>query len=225
MKPIIFTDTLGVAETYAPIPSSKLIPSWYKNMDSYINKQKEISVENHTTTGTLKKCIPVFDAITSGYLILLPCDVSVSTMDNAPYYQWSNYDLIKFHPIEQAPQHPQANGFAFPKFVNPWAIKTANGYSCLFTAPKHRDNPFTILDGIVDTDKYDAAVNFPFVLNDPKWEGIIPAGTPIAQVIPFKRDAFEMQIKDNNYTKTVAQLKSKFFNSYKTQFWQRKEYK
>ena len=190
-----------------------------------MNKEKKIDTNNHNTTATLKKCIPVFDAITSGYLILLPCDVFVSTVDNAPYYQWSDFNLIDFHPIEQAPQHPQANGFAFPKFVNPWAIKTSNGYSCLFTAPKHRDNPFTIFDGIVDTDKYDAPVNFPFVLNDPKWEGLIPAGTPIAQIIPFKRDVFQMEIKENDFSKTLTQVKSKFFNGYKTFFWQKKEYK
>ena len=52
----------------------------------------------------------------------------------------------------------------------------------------HRESVFTIMDGIVDTDSYNALVNFPFFLNDWSYEGLIPAGTPMAQVIPFKRE-------------------------------------
>jgi hypothetical protein len=225
MKPIIFTDTFNVFEKYKPVPASKLIPEWYKELQSYQNNTKTLDLQTNQRSSTIKKCIPVFDAITSGYLILSPCDVYVSTVDGAPYFQWSNYDFIDFHSVVQAPTHPKSDGFSYPKFTNPWAIKTPSGYSCLFTAPKHRNNVFTILDGIVDTDNYDAPVNFPFVLNDPKWEGIIPAGTPIAQVIPFKRDAFKMEFKNNDVSKTFIKLRSKFFDSYKTQFWQRKEYK
>lgn len=225
MKSIIFTETYKVDKNVYPIPASKLLPKWYKELDSYIGKARKPNLETNKTTGTMKKCIPVFDAITAGYLILLPCDVYVSTVDGAPYYQWANYDLISFHPIEQGPTHPLSNGFPYPKFLNPWAIKTPKGYSCLFTAPKHRDNPFTILDGIVDTDSYDAPVNFPFVMNDPKWEGLITAGTPIAQVIPFKRDVFSMEIADSNYSQTLVQLRSKFFDSYKNYFWHKKDYR
>jgi hypothetical protein len=32
------------------------------------------------------------------------------------------------------------------------------------------------------------------VINDPMFEGLIPKGTPVAQVIPFKRDKWKMKI-------------------------------
>jgi hypothetical protein len=226
---ITFTETLGSnKDLHSPILASKLIPQWYKDLESYMGGEKKPDGKG-TTTGTVKKCIPVFDAITAGYFILSPADVYVTQKDGAPFYEWSNYGLIQFHPIEQAPTHPNNNGhIAYPKWMNPWAIKTPEGYSCLFTAPKHRDNVFTILDGIVDTDTYSAPVNFPFVLNDITFEGLIPAGTPIAQVIPFKRDTFELEIgeaADLEATNKVShKLKTKFFDSYKTQFWTRKEY-
>jgi hypothetical protein len=93
----------------------------------------------------------------------------------------------------------------------------------------HRESIFTILDGIVDTDTYKSSVNFPFVLNDTKWEGIIPAGTPMAQVIPFKRESWEHKIGSNEerieQDRIDRKLKTLFFNSYKRQFWSRKEYK
>lgn len=225
---IIFSDTVGIDDKYFPKPAQKFIPEWYKQMPSYLTGKRELN-EDAETNGTAKKCIPIFDAMTAGYLIFSPADVMVTQKDGFPYYQWASHDLIKFHPVDQAPNHPNRNNhpISYPKWMNPWGIKTPKGYSCLFTAPKHRDNPFTILDGIVDTDSYLAPVNFPFVLNDVKFKGLIPAGTAIAQVIPFKRDSFEMEISVNqsDRLKSINKLRSVFFDSYKTQFWTKKEYK
>jgi hypothetical protein len=228
---IIFTETLGTdKESYSPVLASKFLPKWYKDLESYIGGKKAPEATG-SNPSTIKRCIPVFDAITAGYLIVSPADVYISQKDGFPLYQWANHGLIQFHPVEQAPNHPNRNGhiLSYPKWINPWSIKTPKGYSCLFTAPKHRDNVFTILDGIVDTDTYSAPVNFPFVLNDITFEGLIPAGTPIAQVIPFKRDSFELEIGNiidfENQHKTANKLMTKFFDSYKTQFWTKKEYK
>ena len=67
------------------------------------------------------------------------------------------------------------------------------------------------------------------MLKDRKWEGIIEAGTPIAHVIPFKRDNWQMEIGNHN---ELAQEINKFrllqstyfYNIYKKLFWQRKKY-
>jgi hypothetical protein len=147
-----------------------------------------------------------------------------------PWYQWSSFGLLGFHSPEQAPSHPNRNGHeVYPKWINPWSIQTPAGYSVLFTQPVHRESPFTILDGIVDTDTYTPPVNFPFVLNDINYEGLIPAGTAVAQVIPFKRDSWEMEIgtQENILEQNKKQilLRTKFFDSYKNQFRQKKEYK
>lgn len=225
-KVITFTDTRGVSKEHYPIPASKMVPEWYKNTESYIGGKK-IPNGKGVTLGTIKKCMPVFDAITGGYLILLPADIYVSQKEGIPYYEWSGFDLISSHPIEQAPKHPLENGFGYPKFMNPWSIKTAPGYSTLFTQPLHRTASFTILTGIVDTDIYHAPVNFPFVLNDAKFEGFIPSGTPIAQVIPIKRDVWQMKIGDKSVDVEGInrRLESKFFDRYKNMFWYKKEYK
>ena len=224
MKEIIFTDMIGVSDKYQPIPASKLIPSWYKEMQSYVTDKKLPNVAaDNATNATVKKCMPVFDAMTSGYLIVLPSDVYVSQKNGAPYYEWSNHGIIEFHDPLQAPTHPQKNQMpVYPKFINAWSIKTPKGYSCLFTAPKHRDNPFTILDGIVDCDSYTGVVNFPFVLNDVTFEGLIPAGTPIVQVIPFKRDSFKMSFGTEKDKKSINNVmltfRSIFHDKNKTLF-------
>lgn len=226
---ITFTNTANIPEEYAPQPAHKFVPDWYKNLESYMSGEKKPIGDGHTTA-TAKRCMPLFDAITSGYILVSPADVYVSSKDGNPWFEWSGYDLIAFHPKEQAPNHPNNNGHnAYPKWVNYWGIETPKGYSTLFVQPFHRESPFTILPGIVDTDKYFAPVNFPFVLNDVKFEGLIPAGTPIAQVIPFKRESWEMEFGSNlEYEKQLdikRKLQSKFFDRYKTMFRSIKEYK
>ena len=151
----------------------------------------------------------------------------------APHYEWPSYGPIQFHPISQAPTHPGrgdlGDAMSYPKWINPWSIQTPKGYSVLFTQPMHRESPFCIMDGIVDTDSYNAPVNFPFVLNDWNYEGMIPAGTPMAQVIPFKRDSWQMEMgKQEDYIKqqkTTMHLRTSFFDSYKNKFRAPKEYK
>ena len=245
---IIITDTFGFPEEVQPSTASKVIPEWYKNLDSYLTGKKEPNGEGQTN-GTIKKCMPVFDSISLGYMLYTPVDVWVkqnkqppkeikltdvideSQLETQPFYEWPSFEMITFHPIEQAPTHPNRNGHneSYPKWMNPWSIKTPDGYSCLFVSPFHRDLPFTILPGVVDTDKYDAPVNFPFVLNSPTtFSGLIPAGTPMAQVIPFRRDSWELKEGEQEdivrQSKTMTKLRTRFFDSYKNQFRQSKEY-
>lgn len=224
---ITFTNTSGM-DIERPQPASKFIPDWYKNMESYIGGEKKPSA-GLGTLATIKRCMPVFDAITSGYIITSPADVYVRIKDEKQFFEWSALNLISFHPIEQAPEHPNRKPHAYPKWNNPWAIKTPKGYSVLFTQPMHRESVFTILPGIVDTDTYTAPVNFPMVINDPNFEGLIPQGTPIAQVIPFKREDWQMDIGSEKELKEQnsisLKLYIKFFDKYKSMFWSRKEYK
>jgi hypothetical protein len=224
---VTFTNTSGI-DIEQPQPASKFVPDWYKNMESYIGGNKK-PVGNGKIDATVKRCMPVFDAITAGYIITSPADVYVSIKESGQYFEWSALGLIEFHPIEQAPEHPDRKPHAYPKWMNPWAIKTPKGYSTLFIQPMHRESVFTILPGIVDTDTYTASVNFPMVINDPNFEGLIPKGTPIAQVIPFKREDWQMEIGSEKELKEqhsiTQKLQTKFFDRYKLMFWTKKEYR
>ena len=240
MPNIVFTNNMGIEEIFPPEPASKNIPDWYKNLESYIGGEKKPSGDGNTT-GTIKRCMPVFDVMNSGYILKTPSDVFISQKDTfdeegnftgrIPWYEWANFGIIQFHPVEQAPNHPNRNGHkeSYPKWINPWGIKTPPGYSVLFVQPFHRESAFTILPGIVDTDTYTAAVNFPFVLNDINFEGIIPAGTPVAQVIPFQREEWQMEIGKMEdlveSNKVTTKLRTRFFDSYKAQYRQEKIYR
>lgn len=227
MREIVFTKTFDVSDEFAPKPASAFIPEWYKKLDSYYGDGK--TAVNGSTTQTIKKCMPVFDAITAGYIIPTPCDVYISEQDDKPYYSWRSQNL-GFHPVEQAPNHPNANGFPFPKWINPWGIKTPKGYSVMIVPPMHRDNKyFSIMPGIVDTDVYSAEVNFPFTLNEGVMDDVIPAGTPMAQVIPFRRESWKAKMGADKERTEIGnvrvELQARFFNSYKKIFWTKKEFR
>jgi len=214
-----------------PVPASKIIPEWYKKLDSYVGGEKKPLGDGARAPSTIKKCMPFFDAMSAGYKILSPCDVYVRQKDGQPEFEWTAFNMIKFHPIVQAPSLPQnkVHGVAIPKWNNPWSIKTPRGYSVLVIHPFNHDLPFTILPGIIDTDTFNVPIAFPFTLNEPNFEGMIPAGTPIAQIIPFKRESWEMKFGNQEDVKIIlrqgTKLLARFFDAYKTVFRQTKQYK
>ena len=90
------------------------------------------------------------------------------------------------------------------------------------------DLPFYTLGGVLDTDKWGEAGNHPFLLKK-GFEGIIPKGTPIVQVIPFKRENWKAKVttnsKDNLYIKKLRQKDSVFKGWYKKFAWSNKSYR
>ena len=225
---IVFTNTTDEPMTgYEPQPAKKVLPEWYKQLESYRSGEKKPTGEGNISS-TVKRCMPVFDVVTAGYLIFSFTDIYVSLKEGAHWYEWSSGEPIHFHSNTQAPTHPRSYGQNFPKWINPWSIETPKGYSSLFIPPTHRENPFNIFEGVVDTDTYTNNVNFPFAMNNPTFEGLIPAGTPIAQVIPFKRDVWEMEIGGEKEVKKARDigilLRRTFFDGYKDKYRQFKEY-
>jgi hypothetical protein len=236
---ITFTSKINIHEDYNPVPSSKNIPDWYKNIDSYWSHplDENSSLKKRRSRSTIKRCMPVFDAISAGYLLLTYTDIFVEkrTINSniEDYYEWPtsesvDFDVITFHPVEQANLYPGVTK-SIPKWMNPWIVKTPPGYSSYFTAPAHRDSPFVALPAVVDTDTFNECVNIVFQLKDPNFEGLIPAGTPIAQITPFKREEWEMEFgseKDIHHAKTInSYLHSVFADPYKNKYRQPKIYK
>jgi hypothetical protein len=232
---ISFISTSSDLSLPKPIPAVKKIPEWYKSIPRYIGKEKKPASDN-SVPGTIKTCMPVLDAMTAGYLILSSADVYISRENDGTFYQWASHDLITFHGPNQLTGYPKyeekLKNEKAPKFTNSWIVKTPKNYSCLFISPLHHDLPFTTLAGVVDTDTYFNAVNFPFI-PDPNFEGLIPRGTPIAQVIPFKRESWEMTANfleesmesQKLLVRVMGTLMGEYFDKYKKNFWAKKEYK
>jgi hypothetical protein len=232
-KKIYFSRYDDTEAVYKPGPSSKFIPDWYKNAKSYLDDEKKPNA--HQTFSTIKRCMPVFDAMTAGYMIILGQDMYCEQTQAGPYFHWrsesklnSGDDVLTQHDPFQVQGHPENNLGHQLKIENPWLIKTDPGYSCMILPPLHRDNHLIVLSGIVDTDKYYEKINLPFNLKNKNFEGMIEAGTPIAQVIPFKRESYEMEIVPLDKRKSFINQRtvaSKLFDAYRNIYWSRKEYK
>lgn len=179
-----------------PKPAKKYIPNWYKNAENFIGGNPRINPSDGVTGApTVKHCIPFLDSLTSGYIVELWQDIQIVRNDNGAEIHWGTYpDVVELRDERflQGMPHPEgcSNTYAW-KF--PFALQTPPGYSVLITHPLNRhDLPFITTSGIADGDNGLVDGNAPFFLKD-TFEGIIPMGTPIAQIIPFKRDNWESE--------------------------------
>lgn len=214
-------------ELEPPVPAINMLPDWYKNQPSYIDNNKSVNVNHNSTAATIKKCIPVFDSLTAGYLITTPVELYLNNTSGKLEAGWRDLDFIGSHPNKQLKHHPKNVEDGIPKIINPWGIKTPAGYSCLFISPMHRDNKITIFPGVVDTDTYNVPVNFAFTVEG-TINTILPVGTPIVQVIPFKRESWSHTTNKTDLGDLKEQLfkkNARFFNGYKDLFWYKKDFK
>jgi hypothetical protein len=235
---IQFIDTWGnVPNEYYPEPAVQMLPDWYKKAQSFVGDSipnMSTAVEGTRTSGTIKRCKPVLDSLSAGYLIKSPVDINVRKLDDGQtWYEWPGRQPLDWHPPRQAPGYPnqESRESNIPKFLSPWGIITPPGYSCLFVSPVHRKLPFHTMEGVVDTDGYHFPVAFPFTFKDDNFTGLIEAGTPIVQVIPFKRQSWSHEIRmateeDKNVIEKVSFAISSVFNGgYAKRYWARKEYR
>ena len=106
-------------------------------------------------------------------------------------------------------------------------IKTPKGYSCLYTHPLNRhDLPFTTLSGIIDTDSVIHEGHIPFFIKK-DFEGVIKSGTPIIQVIPFKRENWQSLKNKDLIPIAEKQAMLSLLNThswYKKNIWKTKKY-
>lgn len=212
-------------------PAKSYIPDWYKSIKPF--NKSNISFDNsNKQIKNLKLCIPFLDALTSGYIVELGCDVYFDTRGDNKTIKWGGSALtplqvrsIADHSFMPTPPgYDDINHYAW--IIN-YAIETPPGYSILVTHPFNRfDLPFISFTGIVDAEQLMQAGNCPFVLKK-DFVGIIEKGTPILQIIPFKRENWTSE-KDESLLKKDAEERSKsnnvFFGYYKNNKWIKKNY-
>lgn len=211
-----------------PVPAKRLIPQWYK--DSETTFIDEVGEEQPG----VKKCVPFFDAMLTGYMLVSPVDIFVSTNEDGTLnIRWNSPETYE-HLIVQRdaqlgaklPKPPgyYDNSLAVRSF---WGWKTPRGWSMLVIPPLNRhDLPWTVTAGIMDSDTFSSSGSVPFFLKAGV-TGMIPAGTPMAQLIPLKRASWKSIKNDQGLVyldDVMPSVVRKPGKSYKKLFWSRKEY-
>ena len=217
-----------------PEPASNFIPKWWKDATPYIKSNenptgKKIIIENYESNASFKKCTPMLDLLSAGYIFTLQADVLVKIENNFPILNWRlKTKIFEEHRAQEVEVPNGYNPHAF-KFLNPWVPKLPKGYSALITPCfGYPNNIFRPISEIIDYDKTRHGLFPPgFIIND--FEGIIEKGTPIFQLIPFKRDNWKSKfsfLEDGEFFKMENRdIKSTMVNNYVKNFWEKKSYK
>lgn len=220
-------------EPVQPVSAIQKLPDWYKKLGPYTHgAKKQIAYPSTFKNVTVKRCNPFGDALGAGYFILLNQDVQVTKQNGMHQFTWlaGGDEVIGLHKQEQIGSEIIPPGFSdVPyKFKNIWGIRTPPGHSILVTHPLNRPElPFYTLAGIVDTDDFSLLINFPFLLRD-DFEGILEAGTPIAQIVPFKRQNWEKEFAEyvpDYFDNALEKFHRTIFRPYKLNFWKRKNWR
>ena len=220
-KSIEFNPVSNFAEEVVPYPkpARNYIPEWYRNIPAFR--------DGKGTEKTIKMCSPFAESFAFGYIQETWEDINIISGDIG-----ENTALI-------GKRKKVANSFSIPdeytdvEFVwHPmWIPKLPDGYSALITHPINRvDLPFHTLSGVVEHDTYSQSTinsNLPFLMRK-DFSGVIPKGTPMYQIIPFKRD--DWQSSPNRYNKELqeasnSQIRSQSPGGYKKIHWKKKDFK
>ena len=223
MKPKIITfeaQTENVFEVREkPIPAIKMVPKWWKDVPKYSEGNKLIL--NPSPNITVKKCAPVLDVLGAGYIITLWADLFVEREDSNSFkITWSvQNDVVEFWSDSQLSSFNIPPSFSKPamKYLHGWNILTPPGWSTMFFHPVGYDDlPIRAISGIVDTDILTTGINCPFFLKE-NFSGIIPKGTPMVQLLPFKRETWQANFTNPGDKKSsfeIEKLKTKIVGSY-----------
>jgi hypothetical protein len=216
------------------VSSNSAIPQWFKDIPPYSEKTFDPMILRYSTT--VKRCLPMVDALTTGYLLVTAFDLAITKdimgqtniswavgNNDFPYVEMEKSNRYEGFPI------PEGHDSILWRLAMGVSIETPPGYSCLFTHPFNRfDLPFTSLTGVLDTDTNPLETVANLFLKT-SFEGIIEKGTPIVQVTPFKRVAWNKEFKphDEEKQQSLAWKRNAVFSKglYRTQLWSKKSYK
>jgi hypothetical protein len=230
MKEIKFTPNAQDVDllTQPPLPAKKNIPDWYKKSENF-NVKKPIFNNGQIVNKGLKMCMPFLDTLISGYIQYTWTDIFIErNMDGSVNFSYAMLpQILDAREKASIPVNDMYNDIEFI-WKTQWRISFPKDYSVLITHPFNRlDLPFTTLSGIID---YSPGTltggSLPFYLKK-DFEGLIPAGTPMFQIVPIKRESWKSEVlpfNRENHERNMAVTYSRYWGAYKDLFWRKKDY-
>jgi hypothetical protein len=218
-----------------PEPASKYIPEWWKDADPYVRGPKNLDgktlvVEENNSNASFKKCRPMLDTLTFGYMLPLWSDVLVTNNNGQISIDWRvSYPVFEDHNGQEVEVPDGYSKTLQLKYRNPWVPKLPKGYSLLVIPPAGYPNPvFKPIFGIIDYDNSKHPLLPPVFVKE-GFSGIVEKGTPIAQIVPFKRDNWQSSFNYYDQEEFFAILNkeslSTIANNYVKNIWTNKSFK
>lgn len=187
-------------QLFRPVAAREYLPEWWKKSKIRVDHRG-----HHTQT--IRSCPSMQDWLTMGYYIVATDDVPVR---NGKHWNWpdgseqfqvvENKSMVsQSHPAGQLYDSIEYMGNDGPvkdafKISSYWNMKTPEGYSVLFLDPFLFQNKyFACWQGVIDTDGFNINLDNAQIIFYPKVDHsfVIPKGTPMVQIFPFKREEWE----------------------------------
>lgn len=213
-----------------PKPASAYLPEWYRKKSAFDGGK--MKVENSVITNrSVKLCVPYADAMTAGYIQETWCDLYIDSDDG------EHITKIETSRGPELVSHRDKVNVRIPNYVyktemvwkQPWQPIMPKGWSMLYTHPLNRiELPFVSMSGVIDADEFYHGPNgnYPFFIQK-GFRGVIPAGTPMFQMIPIKRESWKSSAETFDLPVMLqrrAVVGSKFWGAYRKKFHVPKEY-
>jgi hypothetical protein len=221
----------AIEESIPPQPAKQYMPEWYKRMPPfYTGNRPSFNSDAHQANSTEKLCMPFFDTFVTGYIQETWTDILVEN-DGAGGIKihQASPRLALFGIREDRPHKHFPEGYLnlHTHWFTQWEPKTPKGWSSLYMHPmNHWDLPFYTMNGVLDTDRWWIGGGLPFFLKE-NFEGIIPKGTPMYQVVFFKRENWKSKYADfdeKEFRKLDTKVRSYMHSGFKRNIWVKKSY-
>jgi hypothetical protein len=224
-----------------PFPAVQALPDWWRKMTPFHQNENnpdgnKFNLEDYVSNASPKKCVPMLDAFNAGYIMPLWADVQVKSdveydkVGYLPRITWrTSRPVFAIHGDTRGLETPDGFHWQAFKFSSWWRIVTPPGYSVLITQPfGYKNEAFHAVTGIADTDKLETEIASPVWVRTGIDE-IIKAGTPMIQIIPFKRDdwraEYEMMKEGEYEIMDNLNLGKNILHNYVKNIWSKKRFR
>ena len=225
-KVVFWTDNQFLLSQYPIISSNKILPEWFKELTPKFNHS---GIRGDALT--VKRSPGIMRYLNYGYVVRTWTDIIITTdmKHGNVHFEYTENEhntgrknvfsyLGLNKPVSLMADHtfgiPSALPNAYFKNVLKWSLGwhawMPNGYDLWFAPMQYHFNPhFTPTTGILDT-RITEQLNVQIFWHPQEEKVLIPAGTPLVQLIPVKRDELDFTIEADETRLHEYRLKEKF---------------
>jgi hypothetical protein len=219
-KITFWADNEIISKVYPLVPSNKFIPEWYRKLPQFTDK-----------SNTVKRCPGIMKYLTHGYIVRTWLDVTIHTdvkHNNIKIEYTEDFRNIGrknvFNYFQTSPPITLMNEGTFGdpnpfpdntfkrilKWQLGWHAQAPKGFDIWFAPLQYHFNPnFTATIGMMDS-RITEQLNIQVLWHPTESEVYIPAGTPLVQLIPVRREEIDHEILYDKDGKNAMRLKEKF---------------
>jgi hypothetical protein len=225
-----YSEIPAVNEIYPIYPAKDYKRKWVKDCAIAYQKYKKI-VNNRSSVITTAKCPGIRKITEAGYIVTTWCDFTIETFADKPY-EYSvyyptgmdrflkeiNYNkpvISDFNMKDSPLKIPTGSNFKrILKIWSPWTIDIPKNWELLFLPIQYDDNPkFTALSGKISGLATD--LNIHVLWHETNGRIHIPAGTPLCQLVPIKKETPKVEFLPLSYKVKNSILKNIFLKYHK----------